>query len=1109
MTESTTRRRSWHEQPHLLHLPSTSYTAQRLQHATSEHLFLTSRREFIGPIPEGWLKSHRRDWYKHHLHINYSSRAATFSASAKQSRQRRLTGLEGPSTSAIYGHSFPQPDDLSVEDEDGEVGAAESSESAVVTTETSPGMSIPRGSDANDEAVVGKASLEYIDALSEPDEDITPMDRSTPSPEASKKTASAKTRRKSSTHSYVTASDGSSRHHSLDQTTRDGADGKPSGLQVTEPLGEEGRGSPGKWSGSITETSNLAMASSGASDPLRETASTSPLLRKADMGKKGSGGDQSMTGPTKGIISRVTGRLQNSSADSTDLANTAQEDSGFTVTRTRSTLRGLVHFDIPEDSRLAELQLKAKAAQLTIQRASTHVRRKKVKDGQVIKMERMLVRVDAAKDVPDDYDENNDQKIDSRTADKWREYMVVCRQSFSENADMVLQMYKTRVIPAIEKAHTNKSAKHEIMLGRKTAKINLYSSLDKSVVVWTPSSRGARIYIMQARTGSHAVEWYTFIRNVLGWRRASELQINIPDLSVSLRIENPFEKLEQSQIAAQETEDGEEEAVLRTMKEEEAVASNLVKRCLSMLDTSKEWSDILDAWCQGEPIGLAWKRYDRLEWIHGANERKMYGTIAMMKSHELELRPKSHYPTTVVTRKKKKTLIEPVPVEGFLIRLTSQRGVDRKLGRLFFKRLYFSTHDHYLVFSRPANATPPPPPKLPASTNSRVPAAHQIADNIPLIYAVNPYPVKDGEIEWLSAEHSGTTESRRLHDQDAHDEAERKADILLKCDGYINLCDVNKVRKVRRGETLADENIESGSDVDFDAEVEDTARDDGATNEFNDDRTFELVLQNRLIIRLQAYDKETKKEWIKRLQQLVKYWKLRTMADINLYKSVRRQNLEKLNIDEETEAYVGQFARKWEVTQSYASPELYNLCGISCCRTIHMSGTLYHVLRSRTGKGLAQIHHERTASINLKDCYIYSGLLTENDLLYQNQTFDSNKPGHHALPKMYLEDGWTSTDEDVMTTFVVWHGQKKGWFRSESEGGARGEIGVNEGKRTKIKRVGKLGTTGRSVVFRARSRAERDHWVLAIQSEIERRMDDEDFRITEKEAVGGESREIE
>jgi hypothetical protein len=261
---------------------------------------------------------------------------------------------------------------------------------------------------------------------------------------------------------------------------------------------------------------------------------------------------------------------------------------------------------------------------------------------------------------------------------------------------------------------------------------------------------------------------------------------------------------------------------------------------------------------------------------------------------------------------------------------------------------------------------------------------------------------------------------------------------------------------------------------------------------------------------------------------LAKYWRHRTRADIDLYKSIRSRNLNALNIDEEAEAYVGQFAKKWEVTQSFASAQLYNLCGISCCRTIHMSGTLYRkarihapfnrcsvilaagtlvmfqdVLRSGSGKQVAHIHHERLANLDLKDCYVYSGLLTESDLLYQNQTFDANKPGHHALPRIYLEDGWTSTDEDVMTTFVVWHGKSKSWFRAE-EGAGGGEEHANEGRRKKLKRVAKLGSKGRSVVFRARSRAERDHWVLAIQTEIERIQDGgPDFRIEEGSQANG------
>lgn len=83
----------------------------------------------------------------------------------------------------------------------------------------------------------------------------------------------------------------------------------------------------------------------------------------------------------------------------------------------------------------------------------------------------------------------------------------------------------------------------------------------------------------------------------------------------------------------------------------------------------------------------------------------------------------------------------------------------------------------------------------------------------------------------------------------------------------------------------------------------------------------------------------TKKEWMHRLRKLVKYWKYRTATDIQLYKTIRQYNLELLKIDEEAEAIVGQFARKWEVLHAHASSELYNMCGISACRSIHVRHT--------------------------------------------------------------------------------------------------------------------------------------------------------------------------
>jgi hypothetical protein len=235
-----------------------------------------------------------------------------------------------------------------------------------------------------------------------------------------------------------------------------------------------------------------------------------------------------------------------------------------------------------------------------------------------------------------------------------------------------------------------------------------------------------------------------------------------------------------------------------------------------------------------------------------------------------------------------------------------------------------------------------------------------------------------------------------------------------------------------------------------------------------------------------------------------------------LFKAVRKHNLEILHIDEEMEAIVGQFARKWEVVHSEASPELYNMCGISYCRPISMSGLLYRkprrhstfqrcgviltggqllifqaAMRKMTGELVRHIHQERQQTIELKDCYVYSGLITADDLLYQNQTFDSNHPGMHALPRVYLEDGWTSSDEDTMTCFVVWHGLRKSCFKAVVEEKEDG------GTRQKLRQVSTLGVPGRSIVFKCRSRAERDHWVMSLGMEIDRLQlqEDEEVRL--------------
>ncbi|CAI6331061.1 unnamed protein product [Periconia digitata] len=1149
----------------MMGLDPEGYTASRLHHSTPEHLHVTSRRFFVGPIPEGWLKTHRRDWYKHHLHINYSSKSASFTSSSdrRTTKNRRLTGLDGPSSSALFQRSFPQPEDCDDDDDDAGLqnrearaesargisnGDAAADTDAHARASSGLSISLPEGQVTHKQVVASPESDVFVDAESEPETSDDGEDgdeglkvythqeeADAPLEEPAAPAPRPPARTQSSTKSFVTASSMPGVIEPSDSSSEEASE-RPDEEEINtadegsshQPTKDDQTKAPGAM---VIETQPAEQAP-GRFDPKVRLESKAPQAR--------------------GILTKIRGLSENEGLSSEP--SSPNDGAGESISRRRSNLRNLVKFDIPEDSKRATIHLRAKQAQMTVQRASTKLKRRKIKDGLVVKMERMLIRVDStAGDIPEDFDENAAQKIESRVKDKWREYMVVCRHSSSDDAEFVLQMYKTRVIPEIESPDASKRAAYQIPLGRKISRVNLYSSLDKSVVVWMPSSRGTRIFIMQGRTSSNAVEWYTFLRNIMGWRRSSQLQVQVPDMSVSLNIADPFKSLEESQMEAQEASDSDnEEAIIKTMQEEQAVAERLIRTCLEQLGDAPEWADVLNSWTNNNRMGLAWKRYDRLEWIHGANERKMYGTIAMSKSHDLELRPKSHYPTTAVTRKKHKTLTEPVPIEGFLVRLTSQRGQAKRLGLMFHKQLYFSSHDEFLIFSRPTNATPPPPPKLRSMVSGRGRAntagsgisAASLAENAPDTWEIDPYPVRDGQVEWLREGHTGTPESTRLHDEEAADEAARKATNLLNCDGYINLAHVLKVRKAKRGATAADANLDSGSDVDFDDIHDSDAGEDGLTSDLDLDRTFELVMRNGLIIRLQAADPPRRKLWTKHVRALSKYWKFRTQADIALLQTTRARNLSALNIDEEGEAHIGQFAKKWEVTQSYASPLLYNMCGIAACRSIHLSGTLYRkprihapftrcsvllaagtllvfadTLRSSTGKPLDHIHHERVANLDLsKGCYVYSGLVTETDLLYQNQTFDNNKPGHHALPRIYLDDGgWTSSDEDVMTTFVVWYGKSKSWFRSsgyeEAHGappdptntsgnadhngagsniataataGRKGEQPRKEGKRGKLKRVAKLGSTGRSLVFRARSRAERDHWVLAVRNEIER-----------------------
>lgn len=901
-------------------LGPTSYTAGRLastlrsrllftkkltitsqHHATAQHINLTTRRSFIGPIPEGWLKSHRKSWFTQSRSFsNYSSKAATFSASFTGSHLTQNSGRDGPSANA-FNASFPQPDDVDENEMDGDNDQDE--------------MDGDNDQEEIDQGESSKAARQESNAQ----DDFTP-----PSKRSIEKQASG-SKNSIPGPTAIAFSSARSKH---DSDTRRGEVSAIATQSPSAPLVTPSQ--PSKTPQYPAGDKSDANTAGGPSniDKLKTSAANSISGNEAGPSPITFGTNQhsSVAGDSLPPGDSTASLIPHGQKYAINTLSTA-EANGSSVLPPVPVSTGMVRFSIPTDGADDLALTKSELTQSSRSRSWRRLRRGRNHPGAIVKMEKMLVRVDSTmQQLPIDYNENDSLKTESRTVDKWREFVVVCRESTEDDSDFSIQMYKSRVIPAIEQTRLSKRAAHEIPLIPKSTRVNLYSSLDKTLVIWVPWKVGTRIYILRTRSAANAVEWYTFLHSSLGWKRPQNLQVHVPDLNVTLQLEDPFGELEATRAAA-ETDEG---TIVKSLDIEKTVANTIIQRCMKMLEDSPQWKSVFDAWLKDEKMGLAWKRYDRLEWIYGANEQRMYGTIAMQKSYDLELRPKHHYPTTIKSEDGA-SKEEPPPVEGFLIRLTSQKGRFKRLGKMFYKRLYFSTHNQFLCYCRPAKAMPPPPPRLTLAGDSRIPSARHIINHTPLVYAIDPYPTSQGQINWLN---HGNVSTRQKHDQEAYIEAERQFNTLLLADGYINLSHVKQIQNVERGSSPADVNLDQGPDVDFHEPVSDTPRDDGKTGQFEDDRTFELVLKNGLVIRLQAYNEETKKEWMESMEKLVHYWKARLTDDMNALKTIRQLNLHTLGIDEEMESELGQFAEKWEVTRAEASPQLFNMCGISCCRAI-------------------------------------------------------------------------------------------------------------------------------------------------------------------------------
>lgn len=877
--------------------------------------------------------------------LTYSSKTATFNAAENVSDLRALTGLDLPDedkTSKKIGLSFPQPEDVDDEDNGPE---------AVPIPEFTNAGKVAASDPREEERAADDSKLAVQDPKGSTSQTHTRGMNGSSEDAKSYKTAKEN---KEGSKSFVTA------RESRDKLENSGEEPRSVGEEAVTDSPTTTTSTENRNSGSTTGQLNaigegLRKTDSGAESTSSLIPHHESVERESSAAAPASPTTPIKTGPARNLDgqrsptperlrperqhSQIDGKDRRSRGSSNqvllDVPPEAYDDGDQDSAPLRTVdpvSTGLVRFNIPEDLANKGAKAKGKVAEVKSKVPFPESRKSKAEPGQLLKAERMLVRVESTKhDIPDDYSENDSLKAETTVIEKWREFIVTCRKSAGDDTEFILQMNKTRVIPMVDIERQSKRSSHVVVLQRRVTKVNLFSTLDKTIVIWVPyRGKSTRIYLFRPRSPASSVEWYTFLNYTLGWQSPPRLRLHVPDLDVTLELDNPLNDADvlKHPIEGPENEPGDPAVV-----GDGEVARDIISQALKML-THSDFQDILDTWAEhGERIGLAWKRYDRLEWVHGANEERMYGSMAMQKTHDLELRPKKHYPTDVPRSLGEDHLVEPTPIEGFLVRQTSQKGRGKRFGKTFFKRLYFSTHNHFLCFSTPGKALPPKPPELLKTAEGSLPQAAEIAKQIPLIYSVDPFPIHDGQISWTSESNS---KRKKLFDQLAYEESERSIRLLLEAEGYINLCHVVRVHRLKSKSAAPPEQGVTISNDDSDEEAEDE-------NQTEDEvRTFEILLNNGLRVRLQAFDKRTRKEWVKRLGEISEYWKVRTAGDMELYKQVRQSNLENLHIDEEMESFIGQTAQKWEVSKSVASPELFHMCGISCCRQV----TVYLTTRS-------------------------------------------------------------------------------------------------------------------------------------------------------------------
>ena len=708
---------------------------------------------------------------------------------------------------------------------------------------------------------------------------------------------------------------------------------------------------------------------------------------------------------------------------------------------------------------------------------------KRYEPGEVLRADKILLltkEVSSAKSVRS-FSEN--EPVDSRIRERWKPYYVVLRRTDNANELLKLQFYELMRMSD----NTKRSPAISFLLSKKV-NAQFYSHSDKSISVIVPKENGVLIYILKYQSQNTAYRWLYFTRQALGHALDETFHVDIPELATKLHLKVPTRVvkesfIKQANILATEKDLGyrvKHSTVLEYLKLRiiDELTVNRVPGYEKWLEnTSRPW--------------FCFRLYDRIEWVVNNSELFYIQNQLLKDSFRLEFRNMSSKTPTSGTR----AIKAPTPIEGFLSRLSNTNGHERSLWRSFHKVLYFYSCKNLLFFTKYYRAEPP----ISQDVEEELLSTEGI-------YEHSPYPIDENHhITWLKDK---DFESRDLA---ALTELERRSQQIIKAQALIDMTHIKEfrcvpLRKVTKMQRLllcllwyADPEL-----VDDESIV---------------DSAFEIEMINGAVMKLQAPNRSLRDEWIRRIAELKNYWFLRKRDELRLQILVRNENLKRLNINEYVDSNIVQEAEYLELKRSTADPKIHNIDSIAMSECVLMSGFLYQKSRKHsnfhkfyvvlcpgylvlftifkrsvkkgTWKKTPVFEHYLT--IPIADCYIYSGNATSLDLLERPLDNDPQFPTRHSLPRLY-PNGWKSNDDELVCCFTLWIGKKrniKGKERASSKYFADNKSGRNIKGSTEenpglAKMIQKLGFTGKSIVFKATCRQERENWTYKLLAEIDR-----------------------